>query len=66
MATREVRLCDVFGTTREVRIVEVQVFVEGVEPINFDPVDLGKRARLRLERLIKRGLSPPVTRKSQD
>jgi hypothetical protein len=63
MALVEVRQCDVFGVKNDgVHAVRVTVEVEwatGWSEVRQDTVDLSKRARGRLSRLMTKALSKP-------
>ncbi len=61
MATKEMRVCDAYGTVKDVQRVVVEMKVEttpGVWSL-YDAYkgDLSQRGRVRLNRFIERGLS---------
>lgn len=62
MATREMKVCDVYGTAHNVVGVSVQVARGGGEPgamHTSQHADLSYRAYRRLMKFIQRGLKPP-------
>lgn len=63
MATRTTKICDVFGTAKDVLRVHVQLLVPVTDDQTAPPgamtADLSPRARTRLQRLIERGMNPP-------
>ena len=69
MATKEVTICDVFGTTAHVakyRIAHGPVDEDGdiIVPAVIN-VDLSPRAFIRLIRKIEQGTTPPAKRKKE-
>ncbi len=61
MATKEVTVCDVFGTTKDV--VSCEIEIRNMSNPNVAPrkwtVDLSPRARERLIKFIGRAATPP-------
>ena len=72
MAVQEVRICDVFKTSKKVgryRLIlldldkELEV-ADDLPALGDIRIDLSQRALDRLQRLIQRGTTPPVTAKN--
>lgn len=66
MAVRNVRVCDVFGATKEVKgyAVELKVYESGQagETLLEKEVDLSPRGLKRLKKFIERGTTAPDKR----
>lgn len=63
----ERRECDVYGTTKDVKVVTVGVWAKDVgsdddaDQTSFEATDMSPRALKRLFKFIRRGLSKPGT-----
>lgn len=70
MATKNLTVCDVYGTTRDVTSYAIRLVVLGgeqdAECVDEAKADLCPRAYGRLLRFIERGVSPPPPRKAKE
>lgn len=70
MATKQIRVCDIFGT-HEAETVQVVIFKLKPDDPNYrwwqsDRLDMSDRAQKRLISFIERGLRPPSKKAKTD